>query len=114
VRSSAEPPDERLDAEVESLRRTVARLAALERRLRTELEVERGAHEADVSRLEAEIDTQGARLAAATRQVGELRDRLAALRGKRTRSLRRRLARLRGRRAARSARAGLRDDRAGR
>jgi hypothetical protein len=41
---------------VESPPRTVARLAAIERRLRTELEIERGSHQADVSRLEAEIE----------------------------------------------------------
>lgn len=79
---------------MESPPRTVARLAALERRLRTELEIERGSHQADVSRLEAEIQAQGARLAESNRQTRELRGRLTALRRKRARSIRHRIARL--------------------
>jgi septal ring factor EnvC (AmiA/AmiB activator) len=109
--SSADPPDERPDAEaeVEELRRTVARLADHERRLRSELEVERGGHEADVSRLEAEIEAQGTRLADSRRQARELRDRLTALRAQRARSIRHRIAKLplsrmvQGRRPDRSA-----------
>ena len=119
MRSSANPRDERPDAAVESVRRTVARLAALERRLRTELEIERGSHEADVSRLEAEIEAQGARLAESNRQTRELRGRLTALRGKRARSIRHRIARLppvarllpRRRRAPGSVGTDLRSDR---
>jgi uncharacterized coiled-coil DUF342 family protein len=119
VRSAAEPRDERPGAEVESLRRAVAQLAALERRLRTELETERGSHQADVSRLEAEIEAQGARLAESNRQTRELRGQLRALRGKRASSIRHRIARLppvagllaRRRRAAGSARADLDEDR---
>jgi hypothetical protein len=97
MRSSGDPPEEGPDAEeLEGLRLTVARLAARERRLRTELEIERRGHEADVSRLEAEIEAQGARLAESARQARELRGQLKALRGKRTRLIRRRIARLRG------------------
>ena len=83
MRSAAEPREERPDAEAESLRRTVAELAALERRLRTELETERGSHQADVSRLEAEIEAQGTRLAERNLENRELRGQLKALRGKR-------------------------------
>jgi septal ring factor EnvC (AmiA/AmiB activator) len=116
---AADPRDERPDAEVESLRRTVAELAALERRLRTELETERGSHQADVSRLEAEIEAQGTRLAESNRQMRELRRQLKALRGKRARSIRHRIARLRPvagllarrRRAAESAGTNLGGDR---
>ncbi len=119
VRSAAEPREERPDAEAESLRRTVAELAALERRLRTELETERGSHQADVSRLEAEIEAQGTRLAERNLENRELRGQLKALRGKRARSIRHRIARLppvagllaRRRRAAGSARADLDEDR---
>lgn len=119
MRSAAEPREERPDAEAESLRRTVAELAALERRLRTELETERGSHQADVSRLEAEIEAQGTRLAERNLENRELRGQLKALRGKRARSIRHRIARLppvagllaRRRRAAGSARAGLDEDR---
>ena len=77
---------------MEELRRTVARLAETERRLRAELETERGSHEADVTRLEAEIEAQTARLADSRRQASELRARLAARRGGRARSIRRRIA----------------------
>jgi septal ring factor EnvC (AmiA/AmiB activator) len=79
---------------VEELRDTVARLAAHERRLRTELEIERDGHEADVARLEAEIEAQGAGLADSRRQMRELRERLMGLRGQRARSIRRRIASL--------------------
>jgi septal ring factor EnvC (AmiA/AmiB activator) len=81
---------------VEELRRTVAKLAEHERRLREQLELERASHEADVSRLEAELDAQGDRLAESQRRVAELRERLAARRGRRGRSLRNRVAGLRG------------------
>ena len=111
MRSAAEPREERPDAEAESLRRTVAELAALE--------TERGSHQADVSRLEAEIEAQGTRLAERNLENRELRGQLKALRGKRARSIRHRIARLppvagllaRRRRAAGSARAGLDEDR---
>lgn len=97
MRPTSGPPGERPDAdELETLRRTVAQLAAVERRLRKELEVERGGHEADVSRLEAEIEAQGVRLAESAHQTRELRGQLKALRGKRARSIRHRIARLRG------------------
>ena len=99
--SSAGPPEGQPDAEVERLRRSVAGLADVERRLRTELDVERGSHEADVARLEAEIEAQGARLAESDRQAREIRGQLKALRGKRARSIRHRLARLRGARPRR-------------
>jgi septal ring factor EnvC (AmiA/AmiB activator) len=92
VSSPADPPQERLKAEAEELRGTVARLAENERRLRADLETERGSHEADVSRLEAEIEAQTARLADSRRQARELRNRLIALRGGRLRSIRRRIA----------------------
>jgi septal ring factor EnvC (AmiA/AmiB activator) len=104
---------------VESLRRAVAELAALERRLRTELETERGSHQADVSRLEAEIEAQGMQLAERNLQTRELRGQLKALRGKRARSIRHRIARLpplagllaRRRRAAGPAGRDLHEDR---
>ena len=94
--SSAGPPEGQPDTEVERLRRSVAGLAAVERRLRTELEVERGSHEADIARLEAEIEAQGARLAESNRQTRELRGRLTALHERRARSIRNRIARLAG------------------
>ncbi len=96
MRSSAGRTEEPPDTEVERLRRSVAGLAAVERRLRTELEVERGSHEADVTRLEAEIEAEGARLAESNRQTRELRGRLTALHGRRARSIRNRVARLLG------------------
>lgn len=94
--SSPDPREPSADPELEGLRRTVARLADLERRLRTELETEREAHEGDVKRLEAEIEAQGARLAESTRLTRELRTQLATLRAQRGRAIRHRIARLPG------------------
>ncbi len=95
MRPPSGSPGERPDAEeLETLHRTVAQLASVERRLRSELEIERGGHEADVSRLEAEIEAQGARLAESTRHTRELRDQLKTLRVKRAGSIRNRIARL--------------------
>lgn len=86
--SSADPPAGSLETEVEKLRRTVARLAEHERGLRSQLELERASHEADVSRLEAELDAQGDRLAESQRRVRDLRERLGKLHSRRARSLR--------------------------
>jgi hypothetical protein len=77
---------------VEELRQTIGRLAANERRLRAELEAERGSHEADVTRLEGELEAQAERLAESRQQARELRSRLATPRGGRIHSIRRRIA----------------------
>jgi septal ring factor EnvC (AmiA/AmiB activator) len=93
--SPAGPPDGSPEEQVEELRRTVARLAEHERRLRSQLELERASHDADVTRLEAEIEAHGVRLADSQRRARELRERLGKLQARRARSIRHRIASLR-------------------